>query len=184
MQMRAIAIFHVSPEGEVKKVDSAQKTSSMFFEADDLKSLETAMTHLPDDMKNRTIACLKLGGEYQYVEKRENFFLAISSRKKITKEELPSLFININHTRLRKDILKISLQNILENPIGFIGRDLLTESIINTTAEVKDICIKNIESIIARGEKLEELEAKSIMLETDSLRFSTSAKKLNRCCPM
>ena len=48
--------------------------------------------------------------------------------------------------------------------------------------ETKDIMIKNIDSLLNRGEKIEDLLIKSENLSKESKDFLIKTKKLNRCC--
>jgi len=48
--------------------------------------------------------------------------------------------------------------------------------------EVKDIMQKNIEDVLARGETLDTLMAKSEDLSSSSVQFYKQAKKVNSCC--
>ena len=54
--------------------------------------------------------------------------------------------------------------------------------ITNDVAEIKEIMYQNIESILSRGEKLDDLLKKSEDLDRQSKEFTKVAKKL-RCCP-
>lgn len=48
--------------------------------------------------------------------------------------------------------------------------------------ETKIVLHKTIESVLQRGEKIDDLVAKSSDLSTQSKAFYTSAKKQNSCC--
>lgn len=48
--------------------------------------------------------------------------------------------------------------------------------------EVKDIMIKNLGDMLRRGEKIEDIVAKSNELSTQSKTFVKESKKLNGCC--
>jgi synaptobrevin family protein YKT6 len=48
--------------------------------------------------------------------------------------------------------------------------------------ETKDIVTRNIQQMLNRGEKLEDLLERSEHLSQDSKQFVIRAKKLNRCC--
>ena len=50
------------------------------------------------------------------------------------------------------------------------------------TNEVKNIMIDNIEKIILRGDKLDDLVEKTSKLTTTSKMFYKKARELNRCC--
>lgn len=48
--------------------------------------------------------------------------------------------------------------------------------------ETKEIMLKNIEKVLARGENIDELVKKSHDLSKSSKKFYKTAKKMNRCC--
>lgn len=48
--------------------------------------------------------------------------------------------------------------------------------------ELRDIMVRNIETVIERGEKLDELVARSGDLSAKSKKFYKASKKLNGCC--
>lgn len=50
--------------------------------------------------------------------------------------------------------------------------------------EVKGIMIKNIEDILERGEKLEDLLYKTEEVQSASVKFYKKSKKLNNCCTL
>ncbi len=55
-------------------------------------------------------------------------------------------------------------------------------AILKDVKEVKEIVLKNIDQLLIRGEKLEELAKKSSDLSAASKEFMTRSKQLNRCC--
>ncbi|GAW82316.1 VAMP-like protein YKT62 [Plasmodium gonderi] len=50
--------------------------------------------------------------------------------------------------------------------------------------EVKDVMLKNIEDLLQRGEKLDDLMKKSQDLSNSSYQFYRQAKKNNQCCKL
>eukprot|EP00922_Rhytidocystis_sp_ex-Travisia-forbesii_P054213 GHVS01080422.1.p2 GENE.GHVS01080422.1~~GHVS01080422.1.p2 ORF type:complete len:243 (+),score=53.00 GHVS01080422.1:108-836(+) len=50
--------------------------------------------------------------------------------------------------------------------------------------EVKDVMLKNIDDLLQRGEKLEDLMQKSEDLSTTSYQFFRQAKRNNQCCQL
>ncbi|SPJ11970.1 SNARE protein, putative [Plasmodium sp. DRC-Itaito] len=50
--------------------------------------------------------------------------------------------------------------------------------------EVKDVMLKNIEDLLQRGEKLDDLMKKSQDLSNSSYQFYRQAKKNNQCCSL
>lgn len=54
----------------------------------------------------------------------------------------------------------------------------------NELDDVKEIMVQNIESVLDRGEKIENLVEKSLILSDHSKKFFKSAQKINRCCSL
>ena len=128
-----------------------------------------------------------IGNEFYHLYKQpgDPFLMAICSERKLTSHELAYLFINIKHAHLRPTALHFDLDDIVRNPIGFIGKDMHIEGTKQQLKKVRDIMLDNIEKAIKRHEKLESLTEKTIQLEAESIRFNKSAKRLNnRCCGM
>lgn len=185
MHFYGIAIYDRSDSGEFKRINVAQQSKGMFVK-NDMETLEKKT--LPNLSSPATAGfhyAVKEGEhsrEYHYVEFRKGIAIAICSRTKLEAKEIPNLFNNIHHAHVRPIIVKTTLEQILNNPIGYIGRDLQMGRITDETAKVKAVMLDNIEKALARGESLEILEEKSIRLQENALKFNRKAEKLNSCC--
>lgn len=95
---------------------------------------------------------------------------------KIISSDIPSEITEIlNKTRM-DNILSKNLK-YYQNPNN-IDKILQIMTDLNDT---KEIMIKNIDSLLQRGEKIEDLIIKSEQLSSSSIDFHISARKLNKC---
>jgi hypothetical protein len=180
MQLYAIGIYEREPPHS--RISIAQKDKSLFASNDLEKFEKSTLPRLPADMAVNGVYSLAVDNEMHYVQARENMLLVISSRSKLLEIECNHLFKNIYHIHKRPEAVKRTLDHVLANPIGFIGRDLLVERVSESLGDLKIVMLDNIEKVLARGERINELEAKTIKLEADAQKFHKSAKNLNRCC--
>lgn len=123
-------------------------------------------------------------GEINYIfqPSGHDFILVISSRTKLDPFEKGNLFRNIQHVYLRPDSVKTTLDDIIANPLGYTGRDILIGRIHKELDEVMVVMHDNIEKTIKRGESLDELESKALNLSEHSLEFKKTAERLNSGC--
>lgn len=123
-------------------------------------------------------------GEINYIFQPVNqpFIMAISSRTKLDASEKVYLFKNIEHIYLRPDSIKTTLDDIITNPLGYTGKDILIGRIQKEIDEVIAVMHDNIEKVIKRGEALDELESKALSLSEHSLQFRKGAERLNEGC--
>ncbi|HVY53210.1 MAG TPA: hypothetical protein VHA13_01680, partial [Gammaproteobacteria bacterium] len=158
--IQAIAIYTYRSGADFLKVISAPDASKMKLFNDNLLG-NVENNSLPQLVKEEPnhIFHYRYTNEHHYVKKlaQPDIVMAILSKTKISPEELTYLFINIAHTYNNKDVVKISVHDILENPLAYTGKDILLKSVSSKTEEVKSLVHKNIEKIIERGEKLDVL---------------------------
>src|SRR5690349_21119375 len=107
--------------------------------------------------------------------------LVMNSRSELEDTEAHYLFINMLHAYIRPVIANVTLQKIIDNPMGYTGKDCNLARIKQDLEETKKIMIENIDKIIERGEKLERLNDTTIRLQQASQAFEEEAKKLNSC---
>jgi synaptobrevin family protein YKT6 len=93
---------------------------------------------------------------------------------------------NKSKNKIGKDVVGDDLQydwldNLLDKCKNPMEYDKITQ-INMTLKEVTDIMTRNIEEVIKRGDKLEDLIKKSNELSEDSKKFTDNAKKLNSWC--
>lgn len=75
-----------------------------------------------------------------------------------------------------------SLKEILNSPENF-AQDQKIKRLQDDLEELKAIMLRNIEAVISRGEKIDQLVQKTEELEATSFRFKRSAEDLNSCFP-
>uniref|UniRef100_A0A7S4J1D9 V-SNARE coiled-coil homology domain-containing protein n=1 Tax=Odontella aurita TaxID=265563 RepID=A0A7S4J1D9_9STRA len=73
-------------------------------------------------------------------------------------------------------LLKIFLVNVLET-VGYQGKLAMVNQSINTT---KEIMARNIETLLERGETLEELDERATELNVMSKQFRKRAEQVKR----
>lgn len=181
----AIAIYTIKQQNKPQKIKYAQQEKGILFSTNQLETLEkSTLPKILSDAGGNNIYHFNADGEHHYVKKLliENMVIAIVSKKQLQPIELNYLFINIDHVRLRQERVKVSLDDIVMNPFGYIGKDLLVASISQNIAETKQELFNMRDQIIERGEKIEALEKKTIELCEASKQFQVNAKKLNKCC--
>lgn len=192
MFIYALAIYDdiARLDSRVVKVDYAQKKQpNRLFPENLLASLDGAL--IADDFP----ASMASNVVYRYPSEDEREFLyfkrihanhrdvvlAIAIDKKLDLMELAFLFTNMAHIYIRPEKVKISLQHMVDNPLNYIGKDLLVDSLAQQVSETKEVLIENIHKILKRGEKLEEAVAASHKLKLTSEHFKDKAEELNRC---
>lgn len=72
-------------------------------------------------------------------------------------------------------------QTISEN-FDYIKKEVKTKKILEDLEIVKYTMIQNIDAVLTRGEKLDDLVIRTQYLSEDSKKFYQNAKRLNRCC--
>lgn len=109
--------------------------------------------------------------------------VAIVTKTKIDQGEWPNLIHNILHAHLRPKTVKVSLDDIVKNPVGFTGKDIHIDKVQNKVDELKLLMNNIIEKATERGEQLEELKETTKALEESAIKFYKKAETLNsRCC--
>lgn len=120
--------------------------------------------------------------EFQYIMKTtDDLVVAICSRQKLQPNELQYLFRNIMHAHLRSKNTNITLQNIIDNPLMFIGRDAQIASLKQNVDETKQIMLENLDKMFNNMEKTEALVEKTENLVDLSETFRKKSAKLNTC---
>jgi len=74
------------------------------------------------------------------------------------------------------------LDDMIANPFGFTGRDLLIGRVQDEMKAVIATMQDNLDKVIKRAEDLEELQKKTEHLSISAVNFEKEAKKLNSCC--
>lgn len=201
--LHALGIYIQTDVG-LEKVQSAQQEKSnpssfAFFQNEQkpLNQLENIENVLHEEgessnlkfyaimQPNKVYRC-KTSKEYDYLYKirikSTDAIFVISSKYELDPSEKAFLFKNMEHILIRPDTVKKSLDDIVENPLAFTGRDILIGNIQDEMKEVIAIMQKNIDMVIKRGEDLENLKEKAIHLNKGAIDFEDKARKLNSCC--
>ena len=84
---------------------------------------------------------------------------------------------------LSKFILYKGMKETIKENFEYISSELKCKEIQNELDNVKDIMVNNINLLLQRGEKLDDLIEKTEHLTIESKKFYKQSKKLNkRCC--
>src|SRR6185437_7162688 len=119
----------LSEEKGLKKFKFAQKDKSIFFQDNQLESIDDILLKSPfySTMEPNKVYMEVLNNEYHYLYQpsKTDAVFAIISRTQLDPTEKAFLFKNMEHILLRPDRVKTTLDDIIANPFNFIGRDLL-----------------------------------------------------------
>lgn len=179
----AIAIYKLDKEHTFQKVKLAQREKGL-FNYDPLNFAENnIIAKLDSSMILNKIYSFQLNNEYYYVKPHadHSILTLMLSKKKLERAELNHLFNNIKIV-YEKPAIQTTLDDIVTNPLGYIGKDILITEIQGQLDEVKAIAIDSINTLLARGETLDEIEQKTQQFVADSAIFVDRTKKLNSCC--
>lgn len=171
----------------LKRTKTAQQFNPLFFQLNQLENADQILfeTDFFSTMSPDKIYLVKKPREFNYLCKLSlsKAVVVIASKKALDETEQLFLVKNIAHTIVRPgSINNVTIQKILENPLGYTGKDILITAVQDKNKKVIQIAHDNIKKVIDRGEKLESIEEKAIQLHVDSQKFENSAKKLNSSC--
>lgn len=193
--LHAIGVYVIdSSNGEViiKKTQHAQKDKGL-FSWNQLENIDKRLykSDFYFTMQSNRIYEFEVDNEFNYFCKLSSCekIVAIASRRRLDPEpsdiifETRSLFRNIEQIIIRPKSVKVTLDDIILNPLGYIGKDILIEEAKDGLAKVKEIMMSNIDKVILRGEKIETLLEKTEHLNLNAVKFKEAAKKTNsHCC--
>ena len=83
---------------------------------------------------------------------------------------------------LAKSIMLFGMEETIEENFNRIKTDLKCKEIEAELSEIKTVMIDNIDKILKRGERLEDLVDRTQHLSDSSKKFYETSKKLNKCC--
>ena len=151
------------------------------FEATTLQNMETFDRFYFDEIN------INDRREFHYLKKiGDNTIIVLVSKKKIdcdeTRNELFFLMHNIEQVHCHGGKLKITLQHILDNPIGYTRHDVLIESLNEKLLETKMAALEALDAMLRRGDCIETLKSDTERLAKASNSFQIQAKNLNRGC--
>jgi transcriptional regulator of heat shock response len=96
----------------------------------------------------------------------------------ITTEEKPH-----NHLiSLAKDIIHKGLIDTIEKNFEYIETEIRCDQIKKELDEIKYQIVENIDALLERGEKMDDLVERTRYLSEESKQFYIHTKRLNRCC--
>lgn len=187
--LRALAIYtHDESEEkvELKRFKYAQQDKSILFQVNQLETIDNILFKTPFystmEVNKPYLNIAKNEYHYLYLSSATRAVFAITSRSELDPTEKAFLFKNMEHILIRPDTVKTTLDDIIANPLGYTGRDLLIGKVQNEMKDVIAIMQKNIDMIIARGQSLDDLMEKADNLNIHALDLEKKAKKLNSCC--
>lgn len=173
----AIAVYRLNGNKLEKKQSAViREQSGALFAYNPLQNLEK--TSLPaalkQGMKETEIYHFEVGNEHHYLQHAQNDHIrALVSRKKLDDNEVRYLFHNSKY---------VSLDKIMQNPLGYTGRDASCEPVQEKLESLRRDLLMVVDRALDRGEKLENLKDKALELKDTSTSFHDQTKKLSPCC--
>ncbi|XWV24651.1 hypothetical protein QJ856_gp1133 [Tupanvirus deep ocean] len=83
---------------------------------------------------------------------------------------------------LTKFIQHNGMKETIEENFEYISTELKCKQIQKELDDIKYIMVDNIDSLLKRGEKMDDLVLRTQYLSNESKKFYDRTKKLNRCC--
>ena len=197
--LRAIAIYikdDAGPNaGKLRKVQSAEQgglsalsTNSLFSPSESyLKNIDKLVLESDFYRTMRSGLLYKFTpaeGEVDFIYQptSQKIVIAICSRKRLDPSEKVYLFKNIEHIYRNPNGVQATLNDIINNPLGYTGRDILTGRIKEEFEELKKVMTNNIEIAINMSENIDSLKDKTVDLSDKAVTFNRGAKGLNSYC--
>lgn len=184
----AIGIYTPDTSGSdvlMQKVKYAQQDKGL-FSSNQLENVDKILlkSSFYSTMESNKIYKFETADEFNYLYKprSKEAVLAISSRKNLDPSEKSFLFKNIEHILIRPDSIKVTLDDIIKNPLGFTGNDILIGRVQENLEEVIAVMHDNIDKVILRGENLEILQQKASHLDESAIKFEAQVRKMNSSC--
>lgn len=192
MMLRALAIYEITTESAgttLTLVDASPKNESFgFFKENPLYALEK---HSLQALKAANLEGAHPFFKYYYHSSEHHYFkimtggthvMAMCSRKQLDDLEVYYLFTNMQHAFKRPEKAKVTLDDIMRNPLGYTGRDCHIQALRDNVEDMRQEAIMTLDKLLVRGEDLAKLEDKTIRLVVNSERIEINSRKLNRCC--
>lgn len=203
--LRAIAIYERNEQdGTFTRKEAVEKPGTFFIPNRDLKYFESFTLHQLNN--NEEI----LSGEVMFTSKREpvkgflsmfydandteyyygkyipetNHLLILISKNPLLGVEPHYLIINTNHVDQNR-LGNTSLATIIQNPIGYLGKDRLPDIVRQGIEKTKMIALKAKAAAGMRGDAINEAQEKTEMLYQKSEPFKLNTKDIDvgyTCC--
>lgn len=183
MQIFAIGIYNQ----ELKKISCAPTRVAGFFKSpsDPLEYLSQSLFEATNDPHFCTIyhTYNSNAKEHHYFKKylQENTLfriIGIASQTPFTLSELHYLFTNINHAQNTEKLDR--LNDIIANPMRYIGKDYILEQAIKDLKETKEIMFDNVSKACDNLMKSNVLLEKTKKLKIEAETLEKTARR--PCC--
>lgn len=185
----AITIYNLAPKLDnicfQKVLYASESNITDLFRYSPFKQLDevTLPLFISADRQLYKIYDIEAKKEFHYFQKiAGNIVIAVSTKNALDPLERVNLFKNIEHVYLRSKKLKITLDDIIKNPMGYTGRDILIGYLQkNVDLAMQEACLA-IEKLDERGENLDDLVIKAENLKVLTDVFVEETVALNSCC--
>jgi hypothetical protein len=184
----AIGVYRTNQNNYDKSYDKilfGQQNRGELFPGNKLEKVETHSLRKFSQNLEAQVDYYPYEDEHHYLYKPNldgNIILAIVSKTPLQALELRYLFTNIEHIRIKPQSVKTTLDDIVKNPLGYTGRDILIQAIKDEADQTVEALQIALDKVIQRGEALKELDTTSLNLRYSAKRFEREASNLNSCC--
>lgn len=172
------AIYKFGSNG--KKLDETRTSSFRHYNEDTVNKLVSEL-----NAKTETTSSMSAQGKEKYYfgfKSAGSVYVIVSDTDIANKKDLSLLFFNIINAY--DDNKDQTLKDILKNPTSYF-LDKKMELVQKELQETKSIMASNIEKILNRGEKLEDIVQKTALLAKQAKKFNYAAEDLAdsySCC--
>ncbi|HTM64077.1 MAG TPA: hypothetical protein VL360_06205 [Gammaproteobacteria bacterium] len=190
--LRAIAVYEWDRQtGNFNRICEVEKPGSVFapnhdlayFDGNSLPELRTKAGLLSGEKIFSDLSVTESVYYYARFVPDTNHLHVLISRKELHDLEPYYLLVNVNHAEQGK--VSFKLTEILRNPIGYTGRDMLPGEVLQKIEKVKVEALNAKAALDERGEKVETAQQRSEVLFGKSLRALDNANRVNdemSCC--
>jgi hypothetical protein len=189
--LRAIGVYAIQEDGQIRLEKSAKRPSSplFFWSGTDFDAFEKQIfPKIKEKIFEGKICTEQAGNVYFYAARLDNTRLnLIVSDRRLLHPEPMFLLYNTYNVDQRSDILRATVQTILDNPLGYSGRDVLERMVHLELEKTKAKGLNTLEDLLSRGELIEDLDNKAEILKNTTGTFNLEAKRINdshKCCPL
>ncbi len=186
----AIGIYQVTPYS-YKKLQSVPAMKLGYNEFNGLANFENNTLPTLNHFEKHDINIINVDGrcEFHYIKKidPDTIMVIVSKTRLECTRERPELYYlqyNIELAYRYPERTRTNLQDILNNPLGYIARDILIDGVQKMAEATREELLKTIDAMIERGGKIEVLLDDTKRLAHAAGSFQIETKKINRgyCC--